>query len=57
MTELSNPTNCEQFPLCEHLQKYFADDSAALFMAAIQIECERRCCECPHYEANNESPT
>mgnify|MGYP001826325689 CR=1 FL=1 len=57
MTELSNPTNCEQFPLCEHLQKYFADDSAALLMAAIQIECERRCCECPHYEANNESPT
>ena len=57
MTELNDPDNCEQFPLCEHLQKYVDDESAGLLMAALQMESERRCGECPHYKANNESPT
>ena len=57
MTEHSSLTNCEQFSLCERLQKYFADDPAALSMAALHMESERRCGECPHCEAKNESPT
>jgi hypothetical protein len=47
MTELNDPTNCEQFPLCEHLQKYVGDESAGLLMAALQMESERLCGEMP----------
>ena len=57
MTELNDPTNCEQFPLCEHLQKYVGDVSAGLLMAALQMESESLCGECPHYKGKNESPT
>ena len=57
MTELNNPANCEQFPLCEHLQKKVGDISAGLLMAALQMESESFCGECPYYKAKNESPT
>ena len=56
MTELSNPTNGEQFSLCEYLQQYFADDPAGRSIAALQMESERRCGECPHCKAKDESP-
>jgi hypothetical protein len=57
MTELNDSDDCEQFPLCEHLQKYVGDESAGLLMAALQMESEKRCGECPHYKVKNESPT
>ena len=57
MTELSNPTNCEQFSLCERIQKYFADDPAGLSIAALQMESKSLCGECPHCKAKDESPT
>ena len=57
MAELDNPTNGEQFSLCECLQKYFADDPAGLALAALQMESERRCDECPNCKSKNESPT
>jgi hypothetical protein len=57
MAELNDPANCEQFPLCEHLQKYFADESAGLLIAAMQMKFESFCGECPHYKTKNESPT
>ena len=40
MTELNDPDNSEQFPLCEYLQKYVGDESAGLLMAALQMESE-----------------
>jgi hypothetical protein len=57
MTELNNPANCEQFPLCEYLQKKVGDVSAGLLMAALQMESKSLCGECPYYKAKNESPT
>jgi hypothetical protein len=57
MTELNDPDNCEQFPLCEHLHKYVGDESAVLLMAAMQMKFESLCGKCPHYQAKNESPT
>jgi hypothetical protein len=57
MTELNNPANCEQFPLCEHLQKKVGDISAGFLMAALQMESKSLCGECPYYKAKNESPT
>jgi hypothetical protein len=57
MTELNDPDNCEQFPLCGHLQKYIGDESAGLLMEAMQMESERLCGKCPHFIAKNQSPT
>ena len=57
MTELSKRTNCEQFSLCERIQKYFADDPAGLSIAALQMESKSLCGECPHCKAKDESPT
>jgi hypothetical protein len=57
MTELNDPDNCEQFPLCEHLHKYVGDESAVLLMAAMQMKFESLCGKCPHYQAKNESPS
>ena len=55
MAELGNPTNYDQFSLCERLQKYFADDPAGLALAALRVESKSLCCECPHCEVKNES--
>jgi hypothetical protein len=60
MTELNNPANCEQFSLCEILQKYVlqkyvGDESAGLLIAALQRRSESLCGECPLYKAKNES--
>jgi hypothetical protein len=55
MTELNNPANCEQFSLCEILQKYVGEESAGLLIAALQRRSESLCGECPLYKAKNES--
>jgi ribosomal protein L24E len=57
VSELNDPTNCDQFPLCEHLQKYVGDEAAGLLMEAMQMESERLCGKCPHFIAKNQSPT
>ena len=57
MTELNAPTNCEQFPLCEHLQKKVGDISAGLLMVALEMESESLCGECPYFKVKEKSPT
>lgn len=53
MTELNNPAYCEQFPLCEHLQKEVGDISAGLLMTALQMESESFCGQCPYYKSKH----
>ena len=57
MAKLKNPATCEQFPLCEYLQEKVGDVSAGLLTAALQMESESFCGECPYYRAKQDSPS
>jgi hypothetical protein len=57
IAELNNLATCEQFPLCEHLQKKVGDISAGLLMVALEMESESLCGECPYFKVKEKSPT